>query len=129
MNEEIYSMFDDYSQTFKKKWGRIFHNGVISIENALRDEANKIGYTIQRSGRDLLWVDRRNTVEALFRFIPDPFNILLFQNIYQKIRKTNAPVAFVIVHQTVDGEGNYDVFRFSERSFLEHHNRARYRKK
>jgi hypothetical protein len=43
-----------------------------------------------------------------------------FQNIYHKIRKTKAPVAFAVVHQTVDGEGNYDVLRNRKKIFCSH---------
>ena len=128
MNEVIYSMFDDYSQVFKKRWGNIFHSGRAVIEKALQEEAARNGCTIRRSGRDYLWINRKGAAEALFRFIADSTDISLFQDIYQKIKQKSVPVAFIVVHQTVDGEGNYDVFRISERSYLENNNRPRYRK-
>ena len=129
MNEAIYSTFDDSSQKFKRKWGKIFHDGRDSIEKALGEEADRHDCTMRRSGNDYIWINQRKKPEAMFRFIPDSSDISLFQNIYQKIKKTEVPLAFVVVHQTVDGEGNYDVFRFSGKSFLEHNNRPRYRKK
>ncbi|MBT5873329.1 MAG: hypothetical protein HOH43_07900 [Candidatus Latescibacteria bacterium] len=129
MNEKIYAMFEDYSQKFKRKWGKIFHDGQEAIERALGAAAEENGCTIQKCGNDFLWKNRKNQSEALFRFIPDSTDISLFQDIYRKIEQTRSPITFVVVHQTVDGEGNYDVFRFSEKSFLEHNNRPRYRKK
>ncbi len=128
MNASIDSMFRDYSQPFKLKWGRVFHGGLEAIEAALLHESEKHGCTMQRSGADFLWVNDRNKPEAMFRFIPDPTDLSSLQSIYQKIKKMGVPITFVIVNQTVDGNGNYDIFRFSADSYLQHHNRARYRK-
>ena len=101
-------MFEDYSQKFKRKWGKIFHDGQEAIERALGAAAEENGCTIQKCGNDFLWKNRKNQSEALFRFIPDSTDISLFQDIYRKIEQTRSPITFVVVHQTVDGEGNYD---------------------
>jgi hypothetical protein len=129
MKKAIYSMFKDYSQPFKLRWGRVFHGGPQSIEAALTEEAKKHACSLQRSGTDFLWVGRSGKAEAMFRFVPDPSDISSVQSVYQKIKKLGVPITFVVVHQTPDGSGNYDIFRLSEDSYLEHHNRARYRTK
>ena len=42
----------------------------------------------------------------------------------EEIRCKSIPLAFVIIEQRADGPRNYDIFRLSERSYMEHNNRA-----
>jgi hypothetical protein len=127
MNPAIGLMFADYRRSFKLKWGRVLHQGPAALEEKLAVEARRFNCRLETDGQDFLWRNDQNETEALFRFVDDPSDLRSFRDIYARLAEVGSPVTYVIVHQRADGEGNYDVFRLSTASYLEHNNRLRYR--
>ncbi len=127
MQEKIFGLFDDYSQKNKLQWGRVFNQGIEKIKEHLFELAQKYKLAQESKNNTVIW-NKNNKCEAMFVYIHDPSVISSFKTIYSGIEKLNCPVAFIIVRQTIDGEGIFDIFRFSNKSYLEHNNRARYRK-
>lgn len=129
MRNDIYFMFSDYRQSFKLRWGRIFHSGFEKIKDQLESESSK--YNCEQTIEEdfIIWMDDEKSIQAMFCF---PANSKDFDSIYKvfnKVRKNAATITFIVIHQASDGDGNYDIFRISENSYLEHNNRVRYRKR
>lgn len=129
MRKDIYNMFTVYGQPFKLRWGRIFASARPVVEEALNKKAQE--FKCKQSVQDeyIVWRGNRGKVEAMFCILPDNKNPASIGRIYQKIQRSKCPVTFVVVDQHGDGPGNYDIFRLSEVSYLEHVNRARHRPK
>jgi hypothetical protein len=127
MRKDIYDMFHDYGQSFKLRWGRIFASGPKAAEEALEKKAQE--FKCKQSVKDgyIIWRGRGGKIEAMFCIRPDNKKPSAIGKIYKKIEKTECPLTFVVVEQYGDGPGNYDIFRLSQVSYLEHNNRARYR--
>jgi len=60
----------------------------------------------------------------MFRLIPDPRDFSAVRAVYEAIAQSACPLTFAILHQAKDGEGAYDTFRLSARSYMEHDNRV-----
>lgn len=127
MRKDIYDMFTVYGQPFKLRWGKIFASERAVIEEVLNKKAKE--FECKQSVEDgyTVWRGNRGKVEAMFCILPDNKKPAAIKSIYQKIQRSKCPVTFVVVEQHSDGPGNYDIFRMSEVSYLEHSNRARYR--
>jgi hypothetical protein len=129
MKFDIYLMFSDYSQSFKLKWGRIINAGFDKIVPELEAESKKYSCNQIVEKEFITWYDKSSQIQAMFCF---PLNAKDFDAIlatFNTIKQYNSPVSFIFIHQESDGEGNYDIFRISERSCLEHNNRVRFRRK
>ena len=121
-------MFADYSQSFKLKWGRIINAGLDKIRLELEGQSRKY-HCVQKATTDsIIWYDKNNVIQAMFCFPPDARDFNSIFKIFDTIKKNKAPITFIFIHQVSDGEGNYDIFGISEKSYLEHLNRVRFRK-
>jgi hypothetical protein len=129
MREDIGRIFSDYRQSFKLKWGRIIHAGFEKIVPELEAESMNYRCIQKVENSSIIWYDKDNKIQAMFCF---PQNAKDFESIFmifKEIRNKNSPLTFIFIHQESDGTGNYDIFRISEKSYLEHNNRVRFRNK
>lgn len=108
----------------KIKWGRIFSQPVPQVGEALAPLAERHGCRQQVKADHILWFGKSGKPVAMFCFITDPSDLAQVKRVYNRISRLSPRVTFAIVHQKADGSGVYDIFRFSERSYLEHHNRV-----
>jgi hypothetical protein len=108
----------------KKKWGRIFSLPFPRIAEALAPLAERHGLRQEARADHILWLGKSKKPAAMFCFITDPSDLAQVKRVYNRISRFSPRVTFAIVHQKADGSGVYDIFRFSERSYLEHHNRV-----
>jgi len=129
MRTDIYLMFSNYSQSFKLKWGRIINAGFNKIYLELEGQSRKY-HCVQKATTDsVIWYDKNNVIQAMFCFPSDAKDFDSIFKIFGTIKKNKAPITFIFIHQVSDGKGNYDIFGISEKSYLEHVNRVRFRKK
>jgi hypothetical protein len=112
----------------KHKWGRIFASPIPCIADALAPLAERHRCRQQVKTDHILWLGKSKKPEAMFCFITNPSDLVQVKRVYNRIAKISPRVTFAIVHQRSDGVGVYDIFRMSERSYLEHHNRVYNRK-
>jgi hypothetical protein len=112
----------------KNKWGRIFSLPLPRIAEALAPLAERHGCRQEVKPDHILWFGKSKKPAAMFCFITDPSELAQVKRVYSRITKLSPRVTFAVVHQKSDGNGVYDIFRFSEQSYLEHHNRVYYRK-
>jgi hypothetical protein len=121
------ALFDTPSQTDKRRWGRLFASDLDAIQKSFSLLAKENGYTQQSGSKDtLLWYEEnRSDAECMFCFIQDVSRLENIETIFKHIKTYHPFFTYAIVPQFKDGDGVYDIFRFSRFSFLEHHNRVR----
>jgi hypothetical protein len=108
----------------KRKWGRIFSLPLPRIAEALAPLAEREGFRQEAESDHILWLGKSKNPAAMFCFIDDPSELAQVKKVYNRISRILPRVTFTIVRQKSDGPGIYDIFRMSERSYLEHHNRV-----
>ena len=62
----------------------------------------------------------------MFIYIEDSMKMDSFIEVYEKIKKYSPTFTYSFVTQKKEGEGVFDIFRFSKFSYLEHCNRVKY---
>ena len=74
----------------------------------------------------ILWLDPVDgKAECMFCLIYDITDLDLVVSIFDKIKKYSPVFTYGFVNQKKDGEGVFDIFRFSKFSYLEHCNRVK----
>ena len=123
MRDNLYDFFTVYEPDFQYRWNDVIHEGLDvfaqELSKALPDD-------LTQESRDkwVYWRDGDGHTQAMFAFIVDPTDLDGLINTYQEVKRESIPLAFVIIEQRADGPRNYDIFRVSERSYMEHNNRA-----
>lgn len=108
----------------KYTWERIFASPFPTVVGALAPYAERADCTQLTEEQTIFWLDKNQGLKAMFCLVPDPSELDLVREVYERVAKRKPLVTFVIVHQKKDGVGNYDIFRLSPLSYLEHHNRV-----
>ena len=124
MRQAIYQLFAQYEPQFQYEWNEIISSGFESFADKLAEMAVGFGVTQTTEGRRVLWRDSEANIEAMFAYIIEPTDLSSIISMYGDIRAMTVPVTFAIIEQREDGAGQYDIFRLSEKSYLEHCNRA-----
>jgi hypothetical protein len=124
---ELSGIFYPLDQNQKTKWGRIMSKGFDAVLEKLGTLAEDLGYNQETiSGNTILWADKNAPgVECMICWVDEVMDLNQMQGVFRQIRKYKPVFTYAIVHQKKDGEGNYDIFRFSRFSYLEHCNRVR----
>jgi len=74
----------------------------------------------------VLWLDPVDSkAECMFCSIYDITDLDLVASIFDKIKKYSPVFTYCFVNQKKDGEGVFEIFRFSKFSYLEHCNRVK----
>lgn len=125
---ELFGMFYPLDRKYERRWAKIFKSGFEVIKEKFKEISIEKNYKQEEVKNNIiLWYDHsRNTVECMFYFINDASNLSSVYNCFKLIRKYKSFITYAIVHQKKDGENDYDIFRFSQFSYLEHCNRVRY---
>ena len=124
MRQDIYDMFTQYQAEFQYKWNKIIAAGFDAFEVELEQLAQRFGLSQSKADKRVLWKNAQGQVEAMFAYIIDPTDIDGIISTYVAIKDNNSPLTFAFIEQREDGEGQYDIFRLSEKSYTEHNNRA-----
>ena len=124
MRDDLYDLFTVYRSDFQYRWNDAIHQGfdafAAEVEKMLPDKS-----LVQESeGKRVYWKDSDGRVEVMFAFIVDPTDLDGIIEAYQEIKHQDIPLTFVIIEQRSDGPRNYDIFRLSRSSYMEHNNRA-----
>lgn len=123
----LFKMFYPLDRNQERRWGRIFDSEFKDVCAFFKEAAEKNNYEQKSIGKQLiLWKDIGTpNVEALFYFVWEPSDLDQIQGIFKRIQKHRPAVSYGIIHQKKDGDGVFDIFRFSRFSYLEHCNRVR----
>ncbi len=123
---ELSGLFDTPKHSDKRKWGRFFAKSISEIELEFSELVDKQKY-VQRNIADNTfgWYDKdTGNLECMFCIIKNIMDLTTVGELFELIKEFGPFFTYAIVHQKKDGEGCYDIFRFSRFSYLEHHNRV-----
>jgi len=110
----------------ERMWGKVFKSGIKNIFEYFEELALRSNYIQEKiDSNKIIWKEKDNSIECMFCFIQDITKLELVKNVFSVIKRLNPVFTYAIVHQRKDGEGVYDIFRFSKFSYLEHCNRVR----
>lgn len=123
MREDLYDLLKVYEPEFQARWNDVIHEGFDAFAEEV-DKMRPADLTQEPESRRVIWKDASGQVQAMFAYIVDSTDLDGIIEVYQEIRSKSIPLTFVVIEQAGDGERNYDIFRLSEVSYLEHHNRA-----
>jgi hypothetical protein len=125
---ELFGMFYPLERKYERRWAKIFKSNFNVIVEKFKEISQEKKYEQEEiNNQIILWRNvNEESVECMFYFIKDVANLLSVQNCFKLIAKYDVYLTYAIVHQKKDGENNYDIFRFSKFSYLEHCNRVRY---
>ena len=124
IQSNLYSFFCHLKPHQKYRWGRIFLDQNTIIES-LEKECKKNNLDQIVEDDYIFWINKQDKIECMLVLVYDPSNIDTFIGLYSKIIEKNIKLTFSIVNQFPDGKYEYDIFRISEKSYLEHCNRVR----
>ena len=123
---ELSNIFYPLERKEERKWGKIFNSEIKYIFDYFNQLAINKNYLQEKIDvNKIIWKEKNGSIESMFCFIEDLTNLESVRNVFLKIKKLNPTLTYTIVHQKKDGEGIYDIFRFSKFSYLEHCNRVR----
>lgn len=123
----FFKMFYPLERKLERRWTKVFHSPFEEITEKFKEKSIEENYRQEVLQENLiLWqdtVDKDTT--CMFYFIQDTMDFKNVQNLFKYIDKYKPFLTYAIVHQRKDGEGIYDIFRFSKFSYLEHCNRVK----
>jgi hypothetical protein len=119
----IFTLFGPLKPGQKYRWGRIFaYQETVKVLERECDR-NNLKQAIEEEF--IFWTDKQDHIKCMFTVVYDSSNIDTFIKIYLKIIEKNIRLTYCIVNQFPDGRYEFDIFRLSEMSYLEHYNRVR----
>ena len=123
----IAQLFESLKQNEKRKWARIFRDGLEILRSDLVQKARELELTQEIIDENyILWKNPKSgTNECLFYIIKDPAVFNELKDLVDMIEKLMPVFTYAIVHQRKDGENTFDIFRLSKFSYLEHCNRVK----
>ncbi len=122
------AMFYPIERKLERRWAKLFLAGFAETARELEIMAEAQGYRQQtQEDRIVFWHDpETGSHEAMFFFIYDIMDLASVQRCFREIERNKVFMTYAVVHQIKDGPGDFDIFRFSPFSYLEHCNRVRY---
>jgi hypothetical protein len=124
---ELSKMFYPLERSEERKWGRIFNSKQNIILDYFGEIALEKKYLQEKvDANKIIWKEKDGSIECMFCFIENISDLESVRKVFSKIKKLSPLFTYAVVHQQKDGDGIYDIFRFSKFSYLEHCNRVRY---
>lgn len=125
---EISKLFYPLERKLQRRLAKIFVYGFDETVNYLGVIAKDLNFTqkvIQE--KFILWKYKNKTqIECMFSYVEDATKLDLFVKLFRNVKKYSPTFTYAFVNQNKDGEGVFDIFRFSKFSYLEHCNRVKY---
>ena len=124
MRKDIYNMFNVYESDFQYHMNKVILAGFESFGSEMEKAAGhfKVKQTVE--DKNIFWFNDDDEYEAMFAFIIDSTDIDRIIDTYKIIKAKSIPITFAIIEQIGDGKHQYDIFCLSQRSYMEHCNRA-----
>jgi len=126
LREDIYTLFAcdrDLPASGQLEWAGLLAGPVEGAIDQLAVLAAGHGCTQTMTDHVVQWLNNEGMLEVQFFLLPAPDDLDAYIRMYEQIRETNCPVSFVFVRG--DEPRQYDIFRLSARSYLEHHNQIK----
>jgi len=125
---KLAQLFYPLERKYQRRWAKLFNSGFEDTAEKLKALSQKLHYVYKiPESNSVLWIDAKtNRVECMFCLITDCADIELVSSIFERIKKYNPFFTYAFFYQRKEGEGVFDIFRFSKFSYLEHCNRVKY---
>ena len=125
---ELSGLFYPMERKYERRWGKTLNSGFEQTLAELQSLSNNLNYNQKVPEENtVLWLDPDDgKSECMFCLIDDITKLDLVAGIFDKIKKYSPLFTYAFVNQKKDGEGVFDIFRFSKFSYLEHCNRVKY---
>ena len=124
MRDDIFGMLYPLAKETQKILAQAVKESEEKFTSFLAELANQGGYKQIQSDNNAAWIDESGVMQVMFFRILDPGKIDAIRSVYDTIKENKCPLAYVFIHQIPDGDGTWDIFRLSERSYMEHCNRV-----
>ena len=124
---ELAGLFYPLERKYERRWGKLFNSGFDQTAAELNSLSGKFNFNQNMPEENtVLWLDPDDgKSECMFCLIDDITRLDLATGIFDKIKKYSPHFTYAFVNQKKDGEGVFDIFRFSKFSYLEHCNRVK----
>jgi len=125
---ELAKLFYPLDRKYQRRWAKLLIAGFGSTAEQLYTLSAEYNYNfISPEDNTVLWLDgETDKPECMFCLINDSANLELTASIFERIKKYAPVFTYAFVNQKKDGDGVFDIFRFSKFSYLEHCNRVKY---
>jgi hypothetical protein len=122
---DLSGLFYPLERNESRRWGTVLKNGFDAWSGKLSGLAREKGYDILfLNNKGVLWKDpETDHYECLFLMIGDPSVLKDIEYIFKCIRSYEPFFTYAFIHQVKDGPHCWDVFRYSQFSYMEHCNR------
>jgi hypothetical protein len=125
---KLAGLFYPLERKYERRWGKTLNSGFNQTLAELQSLSNNLDLNQSVPEEDtVLWLDPDDgKSECMFCLIDDITRLDLVVRIFDKIKKYSPHFTYAFVNQKKDGEGVFDIFRFSKFSYLEHCNRVKF---
>jgi len=124
---DLAKLFYPLERKYERRWAKLLNFGFDRTAEELNSLSNNLNFNQKVPGENtILWLDPDDgKVECMFCLVYDITDLDLVVSIFDKIKKHSPVFTYGFVNQKKDGEGVFDIFRFSKFSYLEHCNRVK----
>ena len=125
---EIAKLFYPLERKLQRRLAKNLVLGFEETANYLSVYADGLNFTQNIiEEKFIVWrYKNKSIIECMFIYIEDSMKMDSFIEVYEKIKKYSPTFTYSFVTQKKEGEGVFDIFRFSKFSYLEHCNRVKY---
>jgi len=123
MNDDIFNMFYSLARELQEILSRAVRTSNEKFADILAQAAGQYGCEQIHEGNQITWLDEDGAIQAMFFRILDPRDPGEIRKVYDMMIDNKCPLAYIFIRQLPDGEETWDIFRLSERSYMEHCNR------
>lgn len=126
LREDIYTLFAcdrEFPEPGCADWAELLSGPIEGVYDQLSTLASQYDCKQTVENGIVQWTGSHDKVKAAFFILTEHASIEAVNSIYEFIYQSQCPVTFVFVES--DRPGQYDIFRLSARSYLEHHNQVK----
>ena len=125
---EVSKLFYPLERKLQRKLAKNLVSGFADTTNYLSILAKELNFTQNIvEGKLIVWrYKNKAPIECMFSYIENAMQLELFIELFNNINEYSPTFTYAFVNQEKDGNGVFDIFRFSKFSYLEHCNRVKY---
>ncbi len=123
MRGDIFNIFYPLAREPQEQLAKAVQTSEDGFAAILAQGAKLCGCQQTHSGNIVTWLDDSGVIQAMFFRIVDPSDANDIRDVYNELAEKKCPLGYVFIRQIPDGEDAWDIFRLSERSYMEHCNR------
>ena len=123
--EDIYTLFacgQDFPALSSKKWLKLLNESGEKTKNQISLLASDHGCSQDKIDNMVRWKNSDGQIEVIFSFYQGFPSLDDYIRIFDQIKVDKCPVTFLFQRAHPDV---FDIFRFTARSFMEHHNQVK----